>query len=150
VDGRWTEEAGGNGYGPPLLAFGPRGKIEPFVEGMHLTVEGGTHGRIDRELWAPLDPHTTTQSRRCASCHDPAQVDEVYPAKGETTRSGARLLSPEERAKVARVGRCQACHEKYEDPIWNDFAESRARRQRARSGAGRADPKARRCRGASE
>ena len=126
--GRWIEEAGGNGEGPPLLAVGPRGVIGPFVEGMTFRIDGVGPGPIDRTLWAPLDPHTTGPSRACPSCHDEAVIDRVYPATGELTRTRARLLDASERARVARVGRCLGCHGRYEDPIYRDFAESLRRR----------------------
>ncbi|MBI2391888.1 MAG: hypothetical protein HYV09_20020 [Deltaproteobacteria bacterium] len=127
--GHWTERAGGNGFGPPLLAIGPRGAIEPFVEGMRLTIAGegipADAAPIDRALFAPLDPHTTARSRTCASCH--LRVDETYPKVGETTRVGARLLDDAERARVARVGDCLACHGAWDDPIYRSFGESLGR-----------------------
>jgi len=122
--GHWTETAGGNGFGPPLLALGPRGAIEPFVEGMQMTlVVGGT--TKERTLFAPLDPHTTGRSRACASCHQ--KLEETYPTIGELTRLGARLLDPVERARIARVGSCLPCHASYEDEIYVDFAASLSR-----------------------
>lgn len=128
--GHWTEVAGGNGFGPPLLAIGPRGTIEPFVEGMSLTLWVG-NATVSRQLFAPLDPHTTARARSCSSCHPGGE--ELYPASGELTRLGARFLSSEERAKIARVGSCLACHQGYEDPVFRDFASSLARRtQRCR------------------
>jgi len=148
--GRWIETAGANAYGPPLLALGPKGKIVPFVEGMHLSVDLEPERPLRRDLWAPLDPHTTASARPCASCHDPARMDEVYPPRGELTRSGARLLDAAERAKIAKVGRCQSCHTDYDDPIWTDFAASNARLEGVRHGVGKADPKVRRCRAAAD
>ncbi|MBI4953827.1 MAG: hypothetical protein HY908_17515 [Myxococcales bacterium] len=160
VRGRWLERAGGNGYGPPLLAVGPRGGIEPFVEGMQLVIEDGTSPRIERTLYAPLEPHTTGKARACASCHPAAPaagapdadaaLDAVYPPRGETTRTEARLLDPKERARIAAVGRCVACHAGYDDAIYRDFAGSRARLARARIGDAGADPAAARCRGAPD
>lgn len=138
VMGRWSEVAGGNGYGPPLLAVGPTGRIEPFVEGMRLRIEGagpartGSTDSIERTLFAPLDPHTTGKARACASCHAPARTEDVYPLAGETTRTSARLLDAAERGRVLRVGRCIGCHARYEDPVFADFAES-ARRVAART-----------------
>jgi hypothetical protein len=132
--GRWIETAGGNGYGPPVLAIGPRGTIGPFVEGMHLTLENVTAAPIERTLWAPLEPHTTGRSRACPSCHAPAVIDAVAPGSGEVTRSApARLLDDEERARMARVGACIECHPRYEDPVWRDFASSRARLETPRA-----------------
>lgn len=125
--GRWIEVAGGNGYGPPLLAVGPRGTVDPFVEGMRFRLDGVGPAPIERTLWAPLDPHTTGPSRACASCHAEARPGEVYPVSGEITRTGARLLDEGERARIARVGRCLGCHARYEDPIYADFAKSAAR-----------------------
>jgi hypothetical protein len=124
VTGRWIEEAGGNGFGPPLLAVGPRGRIEPFIEGMRMRIDGAGGRPIERTLFAPIDPHTTAKSRACASCHAPAKLEDVYPLAGETTRTGARLLDEGERVRVAQVGRCLGCHAKYEDPIYVDFLAS--------------------------
>lgn len=124
--GHWTEVAGGNGFGPPLLAIGPRGTIEPFVEGMSLTLRVGS-ATVSRQLYAPLDPHTTARARSCGSCH-PGSGEEPYPSAGELTRVGARLLSLEERAKIARVGQCLGCHQDYQDPIFLDFSRSLLRR----------------------
>lgn len=121
--GQWLERAGGNGFGPPLLAIGPRGAIEPFVEGMTMTLSGvGLGAPLERTLFAPLDPHTTGKARTCASCH--LKLDEVYPSTGELTRLGARLLDAAERARVARVGACLRCHEKPADAIYRDFPQS--------------------------
>jgi hypothetical protein len=139
VLGRWIEEAGGNGYGAPLLAIGPTGRIEPFVEGMRLRIDAkGAPGAsalpqnpgipgmpaIERTLFAPLDPHTTGKARACASCHAPTRPEDVYPLAGQTTRSGARLLDAEERGRIARVGRCIRCHDRYDDPVFADFSVS--------------------------
>jgi hypothetical protein len=123
--GRWVETAGANGAGPPLLAVGPRGQIEPFVEGMTLTLVVGSSS-TSRRLYAPLEPHTTGAARSCASCHE--AVDEVYPSRGEVTRLSARLLTSEERARVAQVGRCLGCHPRPEDAIYRDFGRSLVRR----------------------
>jgi len=120
--GAWHETAGKNGFGPPLLAVGPRGRIYPFVEGMTLTIEG-IEKPVKRMLWAPLDPHTTAESRVCASCHL-EELETVYPSAGETTRVGARLVSNEERERIRRVGSCVACHSKYEDAVFVDFRRS--------------------------
>ncbi len=137
--GRWIERAGGNGFGAPLLALGPRGTIDPFVEGMTLRIDG-LDPPIDRALWAPLEPHTTGPSRTCASCHSESAMTEVYPGKGEATRSQARLLDAKERAKIAVPGRCIGCHPGYEDRIYKDFAGS-IRRLRERSVPGcKGDP----------
>lgn len=119
--GHWTERAGQNGFGPPLLAIDARGEIAPFVEGMRLTIEIDATAR-ERTLYAPLEPHTTSQSRTCSSCHE--RVDEVFPSDGELTRPGARRLDRDERGRVARVGRCLTCHATYDDKIYVDFATS--------------------------
>lgn len=132
VTGSWVERAGQNDFGPPLLALGPRGRIEPFVEGMTLRIEGAAPQPIDRTLFAPLDPHTTSKARTCASCHAPPQIEDVYPLAGEVTRTEARLLSASERDRIVRVGRCVGCHDTYEDVIWRDFAASVARRPSVR------------------
>ena len=129
IAGRWIEEAGGNGDGPPLLAVGPRGTIGPFVEGMTMRIDGVGAAPIDRVLWAPLSPHTTGASRACASCHDPGQVDRVYPREGGLTRTTARLLDAGERAKIARVGACIPCHRGYDDRVYTDFGASVKRLQ---------------------
>ncbi len=121
--GSWHETAGGNGFGPALLAVGPKGKIVPFTEGMTLTVEGVAN-RVDRVLWAPLDPHTTGASRTCAECHPDRDASAVYPSEGQTTREGARLLSRSEVETVRQVGRCVACHDGYDDPVYADFEVS--------------------------
>ena len=120
--GEWVETAGGNGGGPPLLAIGPRGTIGPFVEGMVLRIEGTGHD-VDGAFWAPLDPHTTSTSRACPSCHGP-EARAVYPAQGHVTRVGARLLDDGERARVLRVGECILCHPRYDDVIYADFGAS--------------------------
>lgn len=125
--GRWLETAGGNGFGSPLLAVGPRGRIEPFVEGMKLSIDLPGRPTIERTLWAPLEPHTTGRARSCASCHAPALVEDVVPVEGETTRSTARLLTVDERAKLDRVGRCIPCHTGYDDRVYANFKESVAR-----------------------
>lgn len=133
--GHWIETAGGNGFGPPVLAVGPRGTIDPFVEGMTLTIEGiadwhAQNGNpraapsIEKTLWAPLDPHTTGPSRTCASCHLEGTLDAVYPKKGDTTRVGARILDADEKAKIGRVGRCIGCHPGYGDRVYTDFGAS--------------------------
>lgn len=135
--GTWSEQAGKNDFGAPLLALGPRGLIEPFVEGMTLRIEGAEAQPIDRVLFAPLDPHTTSRSRTCASCHAPDKVEDVYPLVGETTRVEARLLTAGERDRIVRVGRCIACHATYEDVIWRDFEASQNRRGAVRQCTGR-------------
>lgn len=123
--GRWIEVAGGNGFGPPLLAVGPRGTIDPFTYGMTLRIDGLEGAPpIERTLWAPLEPHTTGPSRTCASCHGEPAIDETYPKAGDTTRTGARLLDERERAAIARAGRCIGCHPGYEDRIYADFPAS--------------------------
>ena len=137
--GRWIERAGGNGFGPPLLAVGPRGTIDPFTFGMTLTIEGAGPV-IDRALWAPLEPHTTGPSRTCASCHNPASIDDVYPSKGTTTRGAARLFDDRERAAITRVGRCIGCHPTYEDRIYEGFATSVRRLRERTAGSCRGDP----------
>ena len=54
----------------PPLGVNSKGRIEAFVPGMIMTV---AHSSWDEEkfvrLFAPLSPHTTGQSRSCASCH---------------------------------------------------------------------------------
>ncbi|MFO0586639.1 MAG: hypothetical protein U0441_03840 [Polyangiaceae bacterium] len=133
--GHWIETAGGNGFGPPVLAVGPRGTIDPFVEGMTFTLEGvadwhAQAGRpraaptIEKTLWAPLDPHTTGPSRTCASCHLEGTLDAVYPKTGGTTRVAARLLDADEKARIGRVGRCIGCHPGYGDRVYSDFGDS--------------------------
>jgi hypothetical protein len=144
VTGDWIERAGKNGFGPPLLALGPRGRIEPFVEGMKLTIAGTRRGTVTRTLFAPLEPHSTGRARACASCHAPDGPDAAYPASGETTRVGARLLADDERAKILRVGRCLPCHEKYEDAVYRDFAGSI---ERLRHAVDTKNDPVRRCRG---
>ncbi len=47
----------------------------------------------------------------------------------ETTRTGARPLSPDELRRVLEVGRCIDCHSDYADPIYRDFAASAAQRR---------------------
>ncbi|MBL8721854.1 MAG: hypothetical protein JNL79_38060 [Myxococcales bacterium] len=121
--GRWLERAGANGFGLPLLALGPRGTIEPFVEGMRATFV--TSSEVSRVLFAPLDPHTTGKARSCASCHVDASA---YPLTGEVTRLGARLLDAVERARIARVGTCLPCHAGYDDRVYVDFPASLVRR----------------------
>jgi hypothetical protein len=140
--GHWIEEAGGNGSGPPLLAIGPRGQIDPFVEGMTFRLDGVGPAPIERALWAPLSPHTTGPSRTCASCHAAAALDATYPRAGGTTRATARLLEERERAAIARVGRCLGCHAAYDDRIYGDFTAS-LRLLSARGRGGRATALAR-------
>lgn len=137
--GRWIERAGGNGFGAPLLAVGPRGTIDPFVEGMKLRIEG-LDSPIDRTLWAPLEPHTTGPSRTCASCHGEGAIAEVYPAIGETTRGAARLLDADERERIARPGLCIGCHPGYEDRIYEDFPGSMQRLRDGAAGGCEGDP----------
>ncbi len=128
--GHWREVAGGNGFGPPVLALDGNGKISPFIEGMRLHVDGVTPA-VERTLWAPLDPHTTGRSRACADCHPAGDLGAVYPAQGEVTRPRARVLDAGERARVAAVGRCVPCHGRWEDPIYRDFQASAASAVRA-------------------
>ena len=128
--GAWSETAGGNGYGAPLLAVGPRGTIAPFVEGMHLRIDGIAQP-VDRRLWAPLDPHTTGKARACATCHSAQALRDTYPSDGETTRVGALLLDDAARARVEVVSRCLPCHERYDDPIYEQFAQSVSRLDRS-------------------
>jgi hypothetical protein len=128
--GTWTETAGGNNYGAPLLAIGPRGTIAPFVEGMTLRIDGIARP-IERRLWAPLDPHTTRQSRACASCHSEEALRTTFPSEGDTTRVGARLLDDQARARVREVSRCLPCHERYDDRIYERFEESVSRWKRS-------------------
>lgn len=136
TEGAWHERAGGNGFGPPLLAVGPEGRIYPFVEGMTMTIEGLDEPLL-RTLWAPLDPHTTGKSRACADCHRLRDLTAVYPAEGDATRVGARLLTDEERDRIARVGGCVGCHDAYEDLVYEDFSRSLRRLQaRSRAAAG--------------
>lgn len=142
--GSWVEKAGGNGFGPALLAIGPRGTIVAFTEGMTLTVEG-TGKAIERVLWAPLDPHTTGASRSCAECHPDGDETPIYPLEGQTTREHARLLTSAELTRIRNVGRCVACHDSYDDPVWVDFSMSLERLRRGGEARG-ADPVAR-CRG---
>ncbi|MFO0754942.1 MAG: hypothetical protein U0359_00505 [Byssovorax sp.] len=132
--GRWIEVAGGNGFGPPLLAVGPRGTIATFIEGMSLRLDGiaGLGDPYERTLFAPLDPHTTGKARPCSSCHGADAIDAVLPIRGETTRTSARLLDPGERAAVAEVGRCLSCHAGYDDVIYENFRRN-LDRQRSRA-----------------
>jgi hypothetical protein len=69
--GRWREESGPIGYGPPLLGVAADGRIYPFVPGMPLRVKPAPDQPWKEEsFFAPLDPHTTTrQARPCAACH---------------------------------------------------------------------------------
>ena len=127
--GLWTEVAGANGFGPPLLAIDAAGRIAPFLEGMRLSIEGVGAAPVARDLYAPLDPHTTGRARPCLSCHAPERPDDVYPPAGEATRPKARLLDAAERARVLEVGRCARCHG-YDAPIWSDLDASRARLRR--------------------
>ena len=120
----WREEPSESDFGSPALARGTHGLVAPFVEGMRIRVTGLPQP-IERELWAPLDPHTTGQARACASCH-PGDAA-TYPPAGETTRAGASLLAASDRARVARVGACVRCHERYDDPAWRDPPGSFAR-----------------------
>jgi hypothetical protein len=131
--GAWEELPAKLGVGEPALALGASGRIEPFVEGMTLRVEGWGPV-IERKLWAPLDPHTTSASRTCASCHAPEEPGLLMPPEGETTRAGARLLDEHERARVLAVGACLPCHGKADDPVYKDFVRSRARLDAARKG----------------
>ena len=145
--GAFRERAGGNGFGLPALALSASAQIEPFVEGMRLQLSGVGPELRARELWAPLDPHTSGPARSCASCHviDESAERPTYPTRGETTRTGARLLGPEERARIAQVGRCIACHGSYADSIYQDFGASLDRLRHAqRPGA---DGRVRRCQG---
>jgi cytochrome c553 len=119
--GHWSERAGENGFGLPLLALGPRGEIAPFVEGMRWTLEVDATTR-ERTLYAPLEPHTTSKARACTSCH--TGLDATYPTSGEVTRTSARLLDAEERKRIERVGRCLACHGSYDDKIYVSFPAS--------------------------
>lgn len=124
--GHWREDAGGNGFGPPVLALDGSGAIAPFIEGMHLRVDG-VGPVVERTLWSPLDAHTTGRSRQCASCHPTAELDAVYPVRGEATRPRARILGQAERARIAAVGRCVPCHGRWDDPIYAEFRASEAR-----------------------
>lgn len=120
----WVELAGANGTGAPALALGgsaARGQIVPFVEGMSLVVEG-LHEPMKRELWAPLDPHTTGPARGCSSCHPGDST--TYPTAGATTRPGARLFRLDELERVRRVGDCVPCHTEASDLIFKDFSGS--------------------------
>jgi hypothetical protein len=137
--GHWREVAGGNGFGPPVLAVDGRGLIAPFIEGMRLNVDG-LPSTVNRTLWAPLDPHTTGKSRSCASCHPRSALDAVYPRVGETTRPRARLLDAAERARVAAVSACVPCHERWDDPIYGDFRASAARAVTPEAGCGFSSP----------
>lgn len=121
--GHWREVAGGNGFGPPVLALDGNGRISPFIEGMRLHVEGVTPV-VDRTLWAPLDPHTTGPSRACADCHPAGDLNRVYPPRGEVTRPHARVLDATERARIGAVGRCVPCHSRWDDPIYRNFQVS--------------------------
>jgi hypothetical protein len=105
---------------------------------MTLTVEGLAKP-VQRQLWAPLDPHTTGASRACGDCHRTSDLEAVYPSVGETTRVGARLLSDEELGRVRGVGACLACHDRYEDPVFVDFGAS-VERLRSRKEALAGDP----------
>lgn len=131
--GEWTETAGGNGGGAPLLALGPKGTIGPFVEGMVLEIKAPGLD-VNGAYWAPLDPHTTSKSRPCGTCHGPDAAS-AYPAQGKVTRAKARLLDDAERGRVLLVGRCIGCHSGYDDRIYDDFSGSveRLRRGLARA-----------------
>ncbi len=148
--GAFVEKAGGNGWGAPLLALDARGRIGPFVEGMTLRIDAPPRS-IERVLWAPLDAHTTGPSRACPSCHRADAATDVYPAAGETTRVGARLLDDAERGRVRAVAACLACHPRWDDVVWRDLPASRARVRAARGSAARgaSDPVAARCGGAT-
>lgn len=152
--GRWREEAGPIGYGPPLLGVAADGRIFPFIPGMPLRLQ--THpGRpwLEGSYFAPLDPHTTTrQARPCAACHrdgaalglGPGAVDytgaawRFTPAPqagdfdlrwtvlegdavGRATRGAARSFTAHEVDRILAVGVCLPCHEKADDPIYQDF-----------------------------
>jgi hypothetical protein len=121
VRGRWVEESGAFGLGLPLLAVTRGERIGPFVPGMHLRIDGTAEPAIERTLWAPLDPHTTSASRPCATCH---VSGDAYPLAGGTTRTTARLLDAAERERIARVGRCISCHARYDDAVYADFGAS--------------------------
>lgn len=131
--GAWTEMPFTSRAAEPALAVGPRGLIQPFVEGMRLTIEAGGP-LIERNMWAPLDAHTTGKSRSCGSCHAPVDASLVYPEAGQTTRTGAKLLDEQQREKLARVGRCITCHSSYDDEIYVDFGASLERLRRFRAG----------------
>ncbi|MCK6548386.1 hypothetical protein L6R52_21240, partial [Myxococcota bacterium] len=124
--GAWREAPARFDVGLPALALDARGRITTFVEGMTITIEG-LATPIRRELWAPLDPHTTGPSRACASCHAPILVDRLFPASGETTRTNARLLDADARERVTRVAECLPCHATWGDVIWRDLDASRGR-----------------------
>jgi len=68
--GRWSEERADVRNGPGALGVNEKGRIEPFVPGMIMTL---THPELDDErflrVFAPLSPHTTGPSRSCESCH---------------------------------------------------------------------------------
>jgi hypothetical protein len=104
-----------------LLAVTRGERIGPFVPGMHLRIDGTAEPAIERTLWAPLDPHTTSASRPCATCH---VSGDAYPLAGGTTRTTARLLDAAERERIARVGRCISCHARYDDAVYADFGAS--------------------------
>lgn len=119
--GHWTEVAGQNGFGLPLLAVGQNGKISTFVEGMKMTLNVGD-SLIEKTLYAPLDPHTTGKARSCESCHQ--SIDDTYPQTGEITRPLARILNSEELRKITLVGKCITCHKTYEDKVFLNFQQS--------------------------
>ncbi len=125
--GEWREDAGGNGFGLPVLALGASGKIVPCVEGMTLRIDG-LPKPVEGRFWAPLDPHTTGKSRSCVSCHG-SEAEGTMPKEGVLTRVGGRLLSEEERARVLTVGRCLPCHGDYDDLVYQEFGASLARLQ---------------------
>lgn len=80
----------------PALGINAKGRIEPFVPGMIMTVN---HPEWDEEksirVFAPLSPHTTGPSRSCESCHRSNVLFD-----GHTAKPGHRPFNEAEMKRI--------------------------------------------------
>ena len=98
VRGAWRESSGPYEARPPTLGLQGEARVQTFVPGMILTVDGPGGTSRFRRLYARTEPHTTRrESRSCQSCH--ADPEALGYGKGRlaferTPRGGRWTFTP--------------------------------------------------------
>jgi len=94
TSGAWVETASHFSWGLPALAVRADGRIAPAIPGMILDVQPGPDAeRIERRLFATLDPHTTRrESRPCRSCHGQSVALGLGEGRLEISPKGPRFV----------------------------------------------------------
>lgn len=157
--GRWVETGGGFTAAAPALGVTAEGEIVPAIPGMIATIEGigevrrfslldpHTTTRAGRSCvdchrsptalglgTGTLDVETFRFTPTRPTRDNPFLAEDGWvtlgtDTPGQGTRLGARSLNATEQRTILRVGVCLACHPTAADPIWVDYAGSRARRR---------------------